>query len=71
MFSAKNLIPFVAACSLFAGSVAFVGCQSESSTTPNSTGGDTMSGAGGGNGTFGSNPAHAMHGNPADTQPAQ
>ncbi len=69
MFSTKNLIPFVAAVSLLAGAAGLVGCQSETSNTPNSTSGDTVSGTGGGNGTYGSNPAQAMHSNPADTQP--
>jgi len=69
MISAKNIIPLAVAFSLLAGGL--MGCQSETSTTPNSTSGDTMSGTGGGNGTFGSNPAQAMHSNPADTQPAQ
>ena len=77
MISAKTLLAFVAAFSLMAGGVAFVGCQSETSGTPSSNSGDTMSGTGGGNGTFGSNPAQAMHSNPYGTpvspqsQPAQ
>ena len=69
MVFAKNLMTFVAALSLMVGGVAFMGCQSEANPTPKSASGDTMSGTGGGNGTFGSNPAQAMHGNPADTQP--
>jgi len=70
MLSGKTLLPFVAAFAMMAGGVAFMGCQSETNGTPNSSSGDTMSGTGGGNGTYGSNPAQAMHSNPADTQPA-
>jgi hypothetical protein len=70
MLFPRSLVPFAAAFSLVAGGLAFMGCQSDSSSTPSSTSGDTMSGAGGGNGTYGGNPAQAMHNNPAETQPA-
>ena len=71
MMSTKNLVPFTAALALMAGGAALIGCQSDTSAKPNSSSGDTMSGTGGGNGTFGSNPSQAMHSNPADTQPAR
>lgn len=61
----KNLIPALLGIFLFAGGLG--GCQSSSNQTPAASSGDTMSGTGGGNGTFGSNPAQAMHSNPSGT----
>ena len=67
MYLSKNLAPAVVAVSLFAACVGLFGCQSNPNGTPNSQPTDTMSGTGGGNGTFGSNPAQAMHSNPYGT----
>ncbi len=57
----------LAAISLFAGCLSLFGCQSNSRDGQNPPPAETMSGTGGGNGTFGSNPAQAMHSNPNGT----
>ena len=64
-----KFIPCTILACLFATTVALNGCQSNDNpqnVAPHESG-DTMSGVGGGNGTFGGNPAHAMESNRNDT----